>query len=627
MNTYTELNTHCTTFSDSFDSIHEIALAWGYTNNDIAKGIQKILRFYSQKKASDEYAMGNVHNYILAEIFQSPENIRLLMKQDELDSKPEGYQVLAFLEKHPAFWCYFSVKEHLFDDLWSIVDLMSGEEHILHSPVITAMQKWDDAETLRFLGLVMSNGECLHAIGITKYTRLPVSEFLYYCSLFKPEQGLQEILSKHFAQFSQLDNIHTFIPVMVDTHEMGFAWHAFPLPHLAIEKLAGRWIHTTLGDHQCYTTRVFDPSTFDSAMLKLYEKDSRALGCTILMDNATGEGALFTNTEIAFTLYADMLNKAYPTLALPQKPSVFIGAALRALIQEEGLPVPWKKYEPIIKYRKSKKRKQEIFQEEWEEFLVEFKRSTETKRPFSTDIITLLNEAHIREITPKVDEVCKATGLHRNDAELLIRRFAQKSNTLQDGKELAEDLVFIVSDEDKEFVLTGWPKPDDGDGRFLLLDLTDSELFDFNNVDEAYTGFAQLADELYLQEIRKYGMVNRIEALFATSFAGDLSFSSMNTFFWLLHHHGREWIPVRSYAIEMLKWIPHTIFQYFYYSEEFIKFFSQFTQKFLCTKGICSLKARPTAKQVQTSRYAIKGTEAFYSLLKIAEGAIDLIDD
>lgn len=626
MDTYTELTAHCTTFSESFASIHETALEWGYANKHIAQGIQEIVHYYRDRKTSAEYVLNNAHTYLLAEIFQNPENIRLLMREHELDSKPEGYQVLASLEKDPAFWCYFSVKEHLCGDLWSIVDHMSGEEHTLYSQVITAMHEWEDAETLRFLGLVMSNGECLQSVGIIKHNRLTVSDFLYYCSLFKPEWGLKAILGKHFAQFSQLDNIHTFIPVMVDTHEMGFAWHAFPLPHLAIEKLAGRWIHTTLGDHQCYTIRVVDTSMLDASMLKLYEKDSRALGCTIIMDNATGEGALFTNTEVAFTLYADMLTKAYPTLDLPQKPSVFIGAALRSLIREIGLPVHWKKYEAIIEHRKSNTRKEEIYQQEWEEFLEEFSRNSRTKRPSFTDIISLLNEAHIREITPEVDEVCKATGLHRNDAELLIRRFAQKSNTLQDGKELAEDLVYIVPEEDRMFALQGWPKPDAGDGRFLLLDLTDSELFDFNNVEEAYRSFVQLADELYLQEIRKYGMVNRIEALFTSTFAGDLSFSSMNTFFWLLHHHGREWIPVRSYAIEMLKWIPHTLFQYFYYSEEFIEFFSQFTQKFLCTKGICSLKARPSAKQVQTGRYAIKGTEAFYSLLKIAEGAINTLD-
>lgn len=622
MNTYTELTEHCTAFSEGFASIHEIALEWGYANHHIAQGIQKIVYYYREKNASTEYVLNNAHTYLLAEIFQNPENIRLLMGEHERDTKPEGSHVLTSLEKDPAFWCYFSVKEHLCGDLWSIVDHMSGEEHTLYSQVITAMQKWEDAQALRFLGLLLPNGECLQSVGITKHNRLTVSDFLYYCSLFKPERGLKAILGKHFAQFSELDQIRTWTPTIIDSHEMGFAWHSFTLPDFSTEKLSGTWIPTTLGDHQFYTIRAVDTSMLDLSMRTLFETDPKTLACSFIKDNATGEMALFTNTEVAFTLYADMLNKAYPTLELPQKPSVFIGAALHALIQEIGLPVPWKKYEAIIGYRKSNKSEHETYQMEWEGFLEEFSRSARTKKPSTKDIIELLDKAQTRGIKPDVDAVCKATGLQKDDAELIMQSLALTIDESPDENEsgaLAEDLVYIVPEEDRLFELQGWHKPDDGDGSLLRLDLTDSEFFDFNNIEEAYKSFVQLSDELYLQEIRKYGMVNRIEALFTGTFADDLSFSCMNTFFWLLYHHGREWTPVRSYAIEMLKWIPDIILHCFDDSEKFIELFSLFTKKFLCTKGICSLKARPTAKQGETGRYAIKGTEAFYSLLKVRE--------
>ncbi|MBI9096053.1 MAG: hypothetical protein JEY71_14385 [Sphaerochaeta sp.] len=50
--------------------------------------------------------------------------------------------------------------------------------------------------------------------------------------------------------------------------------------------------------------------------------------------------------------------------------------------------------------------------------------------------------------------------------------------------------------------------------------------------------------------------------------------------------------------------------------EAFIEAFSVFTKKLLCTRGICSLKARPKAEEVKRGTYAIKGSVAFYSLVE-----------
>ncbi len=90
----------------------------------------------------------------------------------------------------------------------------------------------------------------------------------------------------------------------------------------------------------------------------------------------------------------------------------------------------------------------------------------------------------------------------------------------------------------------------------------------------------------------------------------------MNAFFWILYHKGNNWLPVHSYAIEMLKLFPTPIIHAYPNPEDFIEAFSRFTKKILATRGICSLKARPTAEEVKKDTYAIKGTDAFGHLLE-----------
>jgi hypothetical protein len=93
----------------------------------------------------------------------------------------------------------------------------------------------------------------------------------------------------------------------------------------------------------------------------------------------------------------------------------------------------------------------------------------------------------------------------------------------------------------------------------------------------------------------------------------------MNTFFWILLYRGRQWTSARSYAIEMLKWIPSYIIPNYLSQEEYIETFSTFVKKILCNRAICSLQKRPTPDEVKKGLYKIKGTKAFYSLLKPAE--------
>ena len=104
--------------------------------------------------------------------------------------------------------------------------------------------------------------------------------------------------------------------------------------------------------------------------------------------------------------------------------------------------------------------------------------------------------------------------------------------------------------------------------------------------------------------------------MFSEAFDEEISFILMNSFFWILFYKGRDWLPVRSYAIEMLKLFPHPLISAYPEPEAFIEAFSVFTRKILCTRGICSLKARPKPVEIRRGTYAIKGSDAFFLLVE-----------
>ena len=175
---------------------------------------------------------------------------------------------------------------------------------------------------------------------------------------------------------------------------------------------------------------------------------------------------------------------------------------------------------------------------------------------------------------------------------------------------------------DKEFELTGWPLPSDEILPDFDSDLKYSSLFEILHTMNPAEQFSKITGGSLDDELKKYGVVDFVKNLFTDYFDEDAVFILMNVFFWILFYKGKEWLPVRSYAIEILKLFPYEIQKSFYGDTTFIEEFSIFAKKRLATRGICSLKARPTPWEVKNGLFVIKATDAFYSLLKPSEEAI-----
>ena len=614
MNNYTELKKLCATFDKGFLAIQDYMDEWGRTNKPVKKVMDAILTSGGNKqKFITEVEMTKAYLYLLSEFFQDVEALKKVHAQHEAELDAVGKQVLSYWEEHPGFWLYFSLKEELSADFWTIVDHMTGEEHLLYSPGVGSLQDMAGDEPLHFVCLMQPNGGCLQTIGQIKYNHLPVADFTFYCSLFKPEEGLKAILSKHFLSFWQLDIVANRTSVSRNGYEMGYTWQPFSLAQFDTTKLGGKWNTWKHDAKEKYFIKGPDPSMDKLPSKKLLETDPIVMGASIVRNPKTGEMGLATNSEIAYPFYAAILNRAYPELKLPAKPSVFVTVPLRELAVKTELPFPWKKFRAILEYKEEPKKGKHDFNAE--DMIKQYH-----------DIVAIYKKAQLSGKTLDIDAISKVTKLDRRTAERLFRGydefatgkpFDDPSEYDEDYEESAEDSVFKLASKDKAFQLKGWKKPEDCDGGYLYDGLHLSELFDIKDEEEAYRQLVQLTNEAYAEELDRDGVCASIEALFDQSFDEELVYPLLNTFFWLLYHKGKEWLPVRSYAIELLKWIPGIILQEYVEYEDFIQDFSRFTKRLLCTRGICSLPKRPTPEEVKKGTYTIKGTGAFYSLLKV----------
>jgi len=206
---------------------------------------------------------------------------------------------------------------------------------------------------------------------------------------------------------------------------------------------------------------------------------------------------------------------------------------------------------------------------------------------------------------------CESTGFLMEDVEPAMEKMLVEMERIERERQSYEPSL-----EDKKFELTGWHLPPKELMPYFGSDLENSSLFEVFHTMKPVEQFSKITNRSSDDEIREHGILGFVENLFHDEFDEDVDLILMNAFFWLLFYNGDGWLPVRSYAIEMLKLFPHPLISAYPEPEAFIEAFSGFTRKILCTRGICSLKTRPKAVEIRRGTYAIKGSDAFYQLVE-----------
>ncbi|MGB4405564.1 MAG: hypothetical protein WBI82_01730, partial [Sphaerochaeta sp.] len=131
--------------------------------------------------------------------------------------------------------------------------------------------------------------------------------------------------------------------------------------------------------------------------------------------------------------------------------------------------------------------------------------------------------------------------------------------------------------------------------------------------------FNILTNGSYANLIEQDGLASFITSLFADAYPEEVSMFLMNAFLWILFYKGKTWVPARSYAIELLKMQSYPLTDIYFEREAFLQDFTSFIKRILCTRGLCSLAKRPSSEEVRLGTFTIKGSDAFYSLIRPGE--------
>ncbi len=323
----------------------------------------------------------------------------------------------------------------------------------------------------------------------------------------------------------------------------------------------------------------------------LLETDFPSMGFTIYRNAKTGSMAITTSALASYSIITALLQRSYPELSLPYEPEVAISIVLYSLLDRMDVDLPWSTFKEIIKHERTSKDPESGDMARVNKFLQAYMQAQNTGKSFDAQAYS------------------KRSGMSLDEIENII---GSLQGVLQRN---APD--YEVPPEDKTFELSGWPVPPPVTRSLFSDSLERTELFVFDQGPNTLTAFDSLTGGLYKDEIFRVGVLEFIEQLFIEAFDEyDFVCTLENTFFWILFHKGKEWLPARSYAIEALKLFPYPIGQRYPDAEEFIEDFSTFIKKSLCTRGICSLKARPKTAEVQKGTFLIKGSDAFYSLVE-----------
>ncbi|MDY0289193.1 MAG: hypothetical protein RBR15_10250 [Sphaerochaeta sp.] len=579
MHTLKEIKKTCDLFIKAYHSYNDFVLDWVESKATVKKTVHAIV---SQAVASDlpkDYWIAQASLYTDAQMLTDAKAIRKIHREVEGFVPDKEREALSFWADNPGFWCYYALVETLGDDFYSIEDLLSGDTHLMHSENMKYMQVDILSKDKHYLSLLLPNGSCLQTIGATKFFSLPVSDLQFYFSLFSPNLDLGSAINRHFLKLIELEAISAMPLFFEQGIEMKQTWQPFKLKRFDIRNLGSNWDAKTVGRQQIFWFKHEQANNESLHTANNLGINSGVLKVSLVRDTISGEMGIFTSTDTSYLLFSRLLNRSYPELALPQEPAVSISLGLSMLLADGDYPLPWKKFIPVI--------------DAMDEYMDANTVIQKMQPEYEDDFMELLGSNRSVEIQD-------ALSLMESSPEEVVA-------------------VYTVDPEDEIFELFDWPKPPKQIQDLFDSPLDDSALFEVMDDSNSRALFNTLTNGSYAQAIEDEGLAVFITSLFDDKFPEEISRSLMNAFIWILFHKGRSWVPARSYAIEVLKMQPYPLTDIYYKNDAFLQDFTNFIKRILCTRGICSLAKRPSSEEVKAGTFAIQGTDAFYSLIRVGE--------
>ena len=631
-----ELLQHCKAFEQGYEDIGLLIYEWAKDNRSFKKTLKAILAQGEGSSHPPEHCDESALTYLLSHILSDGKELKRLLKKNDAPMSLESRQVLSSLIDHPACWSFFSVVENHEDDFFTIVDLLTEKTHRLYSPRLSNLVKDPRLKDKHFLTLVHSNGECLHTAGLLRFNSLSVSDLRFYCSLFNhtldtdlDAATLKDVINNHYLEFFKLDAISFFAKQYAGNQELQRIWQPFTLEEFDITELGGTWETVEIEDQIKYNLLEPDEGMRSLPNGKLLFSEYTVMEGQLVRDRGTGEMWLSTWTDKAYLFFSRLLSRSYPNLKLPKKPSFAISFILSVLLTNMERELPWSHFKEII-LALTDTMIEDLFgdEDEDEDVLWQLEEEEAYQMLPDTKIVPHINNGSVVDVWlaefEKEEEIqnklqaeyiqSKQKGIPFDKEEFCLRTGAVPEDVARFV--LVRD-YYTVPLVDKEYELEGLPLAHRPSLWPFSQGLEESELFQLDQGPNTLDAFNTLTGAKFKDEYFTVGLLGFIEGAFIEFFTERaFAYYVANHFFWILFHKGKNWISVRSYAIEMLILMPGIILQKYDEPEAFITDFSLFTKELLTKRGICTLKASTEDFEVAHGTYLIKGSDAFYSLVE-----------
>jgi len=591
-----KLVTACRDFHSAFTKIDPLIMQWGAERPSLKKTLRTLLDWDKTGRFPESYGSSMAGNYLLGLILTNPVASAKLLREQEHLLTPRTASVLQYWVDHPAYWAYFKVVEFLEHDFMQILDLSSGELHLLHSPAIVKSEKDHQTQGKNRLCLMLPNDGCLQTAGIIHFYSFDIEDMEFYCSLIDKQSfeigGLGAVINANFPKFFKLDTIST-IPIIYHKEEpLRIHWKLIHAPMFRIESLKGSWETKNKGQMTSYTLTDADEQLRSLSQYGVLWDDLVFSTPKILIDRDSEDIALYTHGRIAYDALAHIIGSAYPTLAKKIKePDYSLNVLFDTFLKKEGYQLPWSSFDALMDSPKKEKNSPHV--DAINRALSQYIESRNTGSEFD------------------LEKVAKNEGLAADELKDLIETVDAKFKSMVNSYE--------VSEEDRVFELSGWPVPPPSERNAFSEGLEESQLFEIDDSYSTEDAIHLLTNDSYADTIEEKGLIAFYEDLFIEKYGHVRGLALMNTFFYILCYKGSDWIPIRSYALEILKLFSNVVLGPDGDSEAFIKQFSRFVARSLCSRGLCSLSSIPSKEDLNSGKVPIKATDAFYSFLAIRE--------
>ncbi|MDA3835616.1 MAG: hypothetical protein PF495_19765, partial [Spirochaetales bacterium] len=147
-------------------SLEKIILEWCTENKQLKRVVHTYLAHEKDGDSPPEYIKLSTMTLFLSKVLTTTNMLKRIQNTQEKYMVSREKQVLARLFERPAFWCFFAIKEVHGDDFLTIEDLLSGETHLLYSPILCSREKMPGIPINNLLSLMMDWGGYLSNIGL-----------------------------------------------------------------------------------------------------------------------------------------------------------------------------------------------------------------------------------------------------------------------------------------------------------------------------------------------------------------------------------------------------------------------------------------------------------------------------